>query len=204
MRRIALFTVAAVFAVPAIAWCQQGNQSSASQNQAQSTSAPQQDSLAEAARKAREQRKQASKSSTVFTNDNLPAAGGISTVGDATQSPPTTSTSASSPSGQKPSTDAAKPANDEKVWREKFASLHHRLDQDQANLDVMQRELAVLNTQQYNDPLKGMQQGLTRDDINKKTADIDRMKAQVESDKQAISDAEDQLRKSGGDSGWER
>ncbi len=99
---------------------------------------------------------------------------------------------------------SAPAANDEKTWRDKFAKLHHKLDQDQADLDVLQRELGVSNVQFYTDPMKGMQQGLTRDDITKKTADIDAKKKEIEADKQAISDAEDDLRKAGGDSGWAR
>ncbi len=31
----------------------------------------------------------------------------------------------------------------------------HKLAQDQADLDVMQRELGVLNVQYYSDPVKG-------------------------------------------------
>ena len=68
----------------------------------------------------------------------------------------------------------------------------------------MQRELGVLDLQNYSDPMKGMQQGLTRSDINEKTAKIEAKKKQIAADQQAISDAEDQLRKSGGDSGWAR
>jgi hypothetical protein len=68
----------------------------------------------------------------------------------------------------------------------------------------MQRELGVLDVQYYSNPVKAMQQDLTRSDINKKTADIDAKKAQIEADKQAISDAEDDLRKAGGDPGWAR
>jgi len=68
----------------------------------------------------------------------------------------------------------------------------------------MQRELGVLDVQYYSDPVKAMQQDLTRADINKKTADIEAKKQQIEADKQAISDAEDDLRKAGGDSGWAR
>ena len=49
-----------------------------------------------------------------------------------------------------------------------------------------------------------MQQQLTRDDINKKTADIDAKTEQIEADQQAIDDAEDDLRKAGGDPGWAR
>ena len=54
----------------------------------------------------------------------------------------------------------------------------------------MQRELGVLNTQFYPDPVQAMEQQLTRDDINKKTSDIDKMQDQIQADKQAISDAE--------------
>jgi hypothetical protein len=64
--------------------------------------------------------------------------------------------------------------------------------------------LGVLDVQYYNNPVKAMQQDLTRSDINKKTSDIDAKKAMIEADKQAISDAEDDLRKAGGDSGWSR
>ncbi len=71
-------------------------------------------------------------------------------------------------------------------------------------LDLSQRELGTLSTQFYSDPNKQMQQQLTRSDINKKTAEIDKAKAQVDADQQAISDAEDDLRKSGGDPGWAR
>jgi hypothetical protein len=49
-----------------------------------------------------------------------------------------------------------------------------------------------------------MQQGLTRSDINDKTAKIEEMKKKIEADKQAISDAEEQLRAAGGDPGWAR
>jgi hypothetical protein len=52
--------------------------------------------------------------------------------------------------------------------------------------------------------MKTLQQEVTRSDINEKTAKIEAKKQQIEADKQAISDAEDELRKSGGDVGWSR
>ena len=79
-----------------------------------------------------------------------------------------------------------------------------KLAQDEDNVNVSQRELGVLDVQYYNDPNKAMEQNLTRSDINEKTAKIDAAKQQVETDKQAIADAEEQLRKSGGDIGWAR
>lgn len=209
-RLLWLAAAAAVLAVPASASRQQSGQTqNGQQNQASQTgpspsategqsqgqaagSGSQQDSLAAAARKARAQLKEAPKAAKVFTNDNLPASGGISTVGAA----PTTESSSG--------TANAKPAagGDEKSWRDRFAALHRKLAQDQQALDIMQRELGVLNVQQYNDPMQAMQQGYTRGDINGKTADIDAKKKQIEADQQAIDDAEEELRKSGGDPGW--
>ena len=161
-------------------------------------SAPAQDSLAEAARKAREQRKEKTKSPRVFTNDNIPASGGISSVGAPAP------TGSSPGEGTEPSTPAASSGRGEKFWRDKFADLRHKLEQDQQNLALSQRELGTLNTQFYTDPNKQLQQQLSRSDIDKKTAEIDKAKAQVDADQQAISDAEDNLRKSGGDPGWAR
>jgi hypothetical protein len=174
--------------------------SAASQSQATSPSnapAPE-DSLAAAARKAKEQNKeqkgQNTKPAKVFTNDNLPSTG-ISTVG---------SSSAAASSDSAPSTSSAPGGQGEKYWRDKFASLNKKLDQDQTELDVMQRELGQLNMQNYSDPVQAMQQGYSRSDIQKKTDDISAKQKAVDEDKQAIDDAEDDLRKSGGDPGWAR
>jgi hypothetical protein len=68
----------------------------------------------------------------------------------------------------------------------------------------MQRELGVLNLQNYDDPVKAMQQGYSRGDIQKKTDDIAAKQKEIDADKQAIDDAEDDLRKAGGDPGWAR
>jgi chromosome segregation ATPase len=198
MRRILWLATAAFFVLPASAWCQQPDQPQG-QSQARS-SAPQHESLADAARKAREEKKEAPKAAKVFTNDNIPAAGDISSVGQApAEEKPAEGAKAAAPAGA-----AAPPKDEEKMWRQKFASLRQKLEQDQADLDVTQRELGTLNLQNYSDPVKAMQQQLTRSDINKKTSDIEAKKKAVEADKQAISDAEDELHKSGGDPGWAR
>lgn len=154
--------------------------------------APQQDSLAAAARKAREQRKEAPKATKVFDNDNIPTTGGINSVGQA--------------SSQQDQGQGAAPsgAMDEKAWRQRFANLRQKLDQDKQELDILQRELGVANVNFYTDPVKGMQQGFTMEDINKKKAAIDAKQKAIDADQQAISDAEEELRKSGGDSGWAR
>jgi hypothetical protein len=213
-----LAAAAAIVLFPATSHGQQRDQakppsqSSASQSngngQATQQPAPaQQESLADAARRSREQKKDAPKQDKVFTNDNIPTQGGISAVG--TEPAPPTENADSAGDGATPAADATAKTgnvagNDEKKWRERFAKLRHKLEQDQTDLDVMQRELGVLDLQNYNDPVKAMQQGLTRSDINDKTAKIAAKQKEIDADKQAISDAEDDLRKAGGDSGWAR
>jgi hypothetical protein len=165
---------------------------------------PAADSLAAAARRARDAKKDQAqaKPATVFDNDNIPTQGGVSAIGPASEASNADGSTTGAGAATAP---AGSPGpNDEKVWRETFAKLHKKLQQDQDALDVMQRELGVLDVQYYNDPNKAMQQNLTRSDINEKTAKIDAAKAKIVADNQAISDEEDQLRRAGGDIGWSR
>jgi hypothetical protein len=164
------------------------------------------DSLAAAARKAREAKKDSSQAGTarVFDNDTIPKRGGVSSVGAADDASATGSDGSAPGGATTPAASGTAGNNDEKAWRDRFAKLRTKLQQDEDALSIMQRELGVLDVQYYNDPNKAMQQNLTRSDINAKTAKIDAGKQTVEADKQAISDAEDELRKSGNDIGWSR
>ncbi len=222
MRKVLWFAAtAAIFMLPASSRCQQPDQSQQPQQQSTapvaskssqqnaatpSQTAPaakQQDSLAAAARRAREQKKETPKAAKVFTNDNIPTQGGISAVGEApASSSADNSQNASASAGPSAANGALPDGNDEKGWRSVFAKLHHKLDQDQSELDILQRELGTLGPQYYSDPTKALMQSVTRSDINEKTAKIDQKKADVQADNQAISDAEDALRKAGGDRGW--
>lgn len=232
MRRLLWITAAAALVFPAALYAQEQQSQSQSQSQAQSDSqqtqqsstesqktqsqksqdqssqaqttsqtARSQDSLAAAARKAREQKKELPHPTVkVFTNDDLPSGGGISTVGEEKD--------ANSASAAKDDS-AASGASDEKSWRTRFAKLHKKLDQDQAELDLLQREIGVAEMQYYGgDPVKAMNDQTSGQPFGaaytKKLADIDAKKKQVDADKQAIADAEDDLRKSGGDPGWAR
>jgi len=176
---------------------------------------PQPETLGEAARKAREQRKESAKPARVFDNDNMPSQGVISTVGTATEgaagegtgtAPKGAAAKGSAAKGSAPPSKAAGAGTpvDENGWRERFGRLRDTLARDEQELEVMQRELSVLDVVNYPDPQKALQQETTRSDINKKTADIEKKKKKIEADRQAIADAEDELRKSGGDIGWSR
>lgn len=201
-RNLWIAALAAIFAFAGTGWSQQSSQNQ-TQNQGQDqpaqTSTPQQESLADAARRAREQKKDEPKTTKVFTNEDLPTNATISLDG-------TTAASSSTPAAATTAAPGKAPAsNDEKMWREKFAKLNHQLEQDQSELDVLQRELGVLVTQFYNgNPVTGMQQGMTQADVTAKTEKIDAKKKDIEADKQAIADAEADLQKAGGDPGWER
>ena len=164
------------------------------------------DPLVAAARKAREQRKdQASaKPARVFTNDNIPTQGGVSAVGVAPAADNADGAGAAAAGTAAPASDKPAAAAGESAWRERFAHLRKKLEQDQADVDLMQRELGVLDVQYYNDPVKSMQQGYSRSDINEKTDKIEAKKKSIEADEQAITDAEEELQRAGGDPGWAR
>jgi len=201
-----LSAIAVLFASPHCSAARQGPQSSPSQavtqTQSQSPGQTQEkpDPLVEAARKNRKAQKAAPKSSAVFTNDNIPTSpGAVSVVGNATPAGKS-SASAGKPSGK--STSAGK--NDEAAWRKKFADARHKLQQDQTELSLMQRESNQLQLQYYPDPTKALMQSVDRSDIIKKEKAIADKQKQIDADQQAISNLEDALRKAGGDPGWAR
>jgi chromosome segregation ATPase len=197
---LSLAAAATIFFIPAAAHCQQQDQ------QSSAPAAQQDDSLGAAARRAREQKKEPAKPAKVFDNDNIPTQGGISAVGTAKpETGPVAGTALEVQASSDSTATGGKTAKgDEKSWRKKFTDLRNKVEQDKQELDILQRELGVLNVQYYNDPNKALQQDLTRQDINDKTAKIEAKKKQIEADQQAISDAEDELRRTGGDPGWAR
>jgi len=165
------------------------------------------DPLVAAARKAREQKKDqaGAKPARVFNNDNIPTQGGVSAVGENAAAPDAAAgDAAAAGNASAPASSGTSAAAGEKAWRERFARLRKKMEQDQTDLDLLQRELGVLDVQYYNDPVKGMQQGYSRSDINEKTDKIEAKKKVIEADQQAISDAEEELQRAGGDPGWAR
>jgi len=168
------------------------------QAQAQSQGA-QQDSVAEAARKAREKAKTAAPAKKTYTNDTVPTlrSNEISVMGSNPNAVKDNAPDTAKSADQKP-----EPAKDEAYWRKRFADARLKLDLAQKDLDVSQRELNLLQTQYYADPNKELQQQLTRDDINAKSARVDEKKEEVAKLTQAIEDLKDEMRHAGGQPGW--
>ncbi len=167
--------------------------------------------VADAARKAREQKKNEAKPKKVFTNDDVAPAPAATTPPPAT-TPASTETKEGEANPAKPgeATGDAKgdkstaPDNSEAGWRKRFAEQRAKISQAEQELDILQREGQKLQTQYYSDPQKALAEQYTRKDITDHDAKIQAKKDEIAKLKQGLSDLEDQLRASGGDSGWAR
>lgn len=107
-----------------------------------------------------------------------------------------------------PATEAESPekkrAELEKQYRDQFAKLRESLAYEQKKLDVLQRELNLMQTQFYSDPNVALREQTFRGQINQRTQEIEQQKATVAKAQQAIADLEEELRKKGLPSGWAR
>src|ERR1700719_4357845 len=160
------------------------------------------DPVADAARKAREQKKKETvKPKRVYTDEDVnhltweaPAATGTAqagTEGDAKAN------------GAQAGPEAGKPEeNAETKWRKRFKEAYANLARAEKELDVLQREDNKAQLQYYPDPQKALKEQYSRKEINEKDTKIAAKKKEIEQLKQQISDMQDELRKSGGDSGW--
>jgi chromosome segregation ATPase len=158
------------------------------------------DPVADAARKAREDKKNAAKPKKVYTDDDVKPAVTAATENTGAAAGATGTT------GQQKAGDAgvAEDTNGEAAWRKRFKEQHDKISKAETELDILQRELQKAQTEYYPDPQKAMTEQNTRKEINDKTAKIDAKKQEIAQLKQGLDDLEDQLRKSGGDPGWAR
>ena len=165
------------------------------------------DPVADAARKAREQKKKDTvKPKRVYTDEDvnhlvLPDA---PASGDATAGAAKQDGAAKKPDAEgKDAGKTAKPEESpETKWRKQFKEAYANLDRAQRELDVLQREDNKAQVQYYSDPQKALSEQYTRKDINDKDTKIAAKKKEIDQLKQQISDMQEALRKSGGDPGW--
>jgi len=179
--------------------------------QEQSSSQQTGDPVADAARKAREEKekKNAQKPKRVFTDDDVKPAGpaapdkAAAPSGGAATAPTNGTEGASAAGVQKGEAAAAtEDPNSEKAWRKRFSEQHQKIAKAEKELDILQREMQKSSMQYYADPQKAMKEQNNRGDINEKTAKIDAKKKELDALRQQLDDMETQLRKSGGDPGW--
>jgi chromosome segregation ATPase len=163
------------------------------------------DPVADAARKAREAKKDAPKPKKVYTDDDVktsaPVPVAASAPVDANGTVPAKTAQAA---GDTTKTEEAEDPNSEAAWRKKFQALRGKIAKTEKELDILGRELEKAQVQYYPDPQKAMTQQNSRGDINAITAKIDAKQAALDQLRQEFDNLEDQLRKSGGDPGWAR
>jgi uncharacterized phage infection (PIP) family protein YhgE len=183
-----------VAGLPARAQSQSGSQQSGS------------DPVADAARKAREDKKNAAKPKKVYTDDDVkPAAAAAATT--ATAAPGDASGAGATGAAGSQKTDDSGPKEDpngEKAWRKRFKEQRDKLAKAETELDILQRESQKSQVQYYPDPQKALSEQNTRKDVNEKNAKIAAKQQEIAQLKQGLEDMETQLRKSGGDPGWAR
>jgi hypothetical protein len=167
------------------------------------------DAVADAARKAREQKKKDTpKPKKVYTDEDVnhsvsptpPAPAGTDSTGGGSDA----GKGASDAPGAKGKEDAkAEPEESaETKWRKQFKDVYGSLNRAEKELDILQREDNKAQVQYYSDPQKALAEQYTRKDINEHDAKIAAKKKEIEQARQRIADMQDALRKSGGDPGW--
>jgi hypothetical protein len=211
-KRIHSFTTAILLAGSALAI---GGLLCPSSARAQSSST---ESVADAARKAREAKNAAPSGKKVYTDDDVKPAVAAPNPAPAGQ-PGSDATPATGAAQTTPNGDPnAQPADgtgdkkddkkdgkaDEKAWRARFKAQRDQLARLEQELDVLQREQNKAQVQYYPDPQKALSEGYTRKDINDKDVKIAAKKDEIAKQQQSITDLEDELRASGGDPGWAR
>ena len=167
------------------------------------------DPVADAARKAREQKKIAPKPKKVFTDDDVaskpaadvPAPSSVSPNPEKSDSGIAQGTTSVSKNGE---SEKKEDPNSEAAWRKRFAAQRRKISDAEEALSVLQREAEKADLQYYPDPQKALQEQYTRAEINAKNDKIAEKKKEIADLKQQLSDMEDQLRSSGGDPGWAR
>jgi hypothetical protein len=163
-------------------------------------------SLGEVAKKEEDRRKGVKEPAKVLTNKDL-------TAPPSTSPPP----AAPAPAAAKPADakDAAKdskdakdpkdkePAKDEAYWRGRLKSLQEALDRNQTYAEALQTRVNALNTDFVNrdDPA---QRAVIANDRQRATAELNRLKDQIQQDKKAVADLQEEARRAGVPPGWLR
>ncbi len=162
-------------------------------------------SLAAIARTEEARRKQIKQSSKVITNKDLRQSDRVS--------PPVAPPPAAAPAAPAPDPGAAAPAppvdegaqreQDEQAWRQKMVDARVALERSQMYSDALQSKINALwaDFTARDDPAQRAQLELER---KRALAEQERVKGEIETQKKAIADLEEEARKAGVPPGWIR
>ena len=164
-------------------------------------------SVAEAARRNREQAQAEKTPPRLYTNADIEALGG--TIGTPDYEPQERQVEREpsqqvEPERSQPEPRIAGRDAEEKFWRKRFADLRRDIEDTEKEIDILQRELGVANVQYYPQPIVALREQYSREEINGKVGMITEKRLELSILREQLSSLEDQLRRSGGPSGWSR
>lgn len=156
-------------------------------------------SIAEAARRTREEKKNQQKPKQIWTNDNIPTTpGAVSVVGKALEPTPEATTEASPAKGEKPGENAAgkpsgaapgdegeKKTQEQSAAADELAKAKEHLGSVQTDLDLLQRDYNLQQQQFYGKP------DFASDKEGK--AKLDALGQQVEAKRQEVQEAQQKV-----------
>ncbi|MGE5245936.1 MAG: hypothetical protein ACM3SQ_17065 [Betaproteobacteria bacterium] len=159
-------------------------------------------SLADVARKEEARRKQIKEHAKVITDKDLKAVPAAAPQPEAAR-PATAAPAAAAPDASKDKDKSDEPVKDQAYWSKRMKDLKQALDRDQTYLDGLQSRINALTTDftARDDPA---QRAVIEQERKKVLAEFDRLKAQIEADKKAIADLEEEARRAGVPPGWLR
>jgi hypothetical protein len=159
-------------------------------------------SLADVARREEARRKQVKKPSRVLTNKDLRPS-------EVPPTPPPAATPAQTPtpegatSAEAEVSEEEKRQKDEQTWRQRMTDARQALERSQMYLDALKSKINALWADfiARDDPA---QRGKIQTERQKALAEFDRVKGEIEANKKAIDDLEDEARRAGVPAGWLR
>jgi hypothetical protein len=171
-------------------------------------------SLGDVARQEAERRKTVASESKVYTNNDLPdvppatspipvadSSGPPSAGQEAAGKEAPAKDTADAPAGT--TSEAASPARDEAYWAARMKNLRETLARDETYLAALQSRVNALTTDFVNrdDPA---QRAVIATDRQRALDELDRLKVQLEADRQAILDLQQEARRASVPPGWLR
>ena len=166
------------------------------------------ESLGDVARQLKAQQAKPEKKPRVYTNDDLaPAPASSAATGEAKSEAKHDTKSEAAGSAAPATAESREETHGEKYFRDQMSKLQNRLGTHQRELSVLEQKLGQNQMMYYPDPNKGLLQesGPTAmSDVHALQDEIDKKKAEISADEEAIESLQEQLRRDGGDPGWLR
>ncbi len=161
-------------------------------------------SLADVAKREEARRKQVKKASRLITNKDLKAPDHPPPPPPpAAEAQPPATAPAAAPGEDTAGSDEEKLAKDEQAWRQRMTDARQALDRSQMYLDALQSKINALwgDFTARDDPAQRAQLETER---KRALAEFERVKTEIEANKKALVDLEEEARKTGVPPGWLR